>query len=228
MVFLKSYIPMKVLLVTATSFELNSFSERHALKPFNKKEIKNGLGVYWIVTGVGMVHTTYHVTKALLNDNYDLALNAGICGSFDGSLNIGEVVNVKTDMFAELGAEDNERFLDVAELNLANPSEYPYDELRLIGSDFHYNKHLRNVSGITVNRVHGSVTSIAKTVERLDPQVESMEGAAFMYCCMQEHVNCFQLRAVSNYVEPRNRDAWNIPLAIKNLDNTLEDLINLL
>jgi futalosine hydrolase len=34
-----------------------------------------------------------------------------------------------------------------------------------------------------------------------------------------------QIRAVSNYVEKRNRDAWQIGLAIKNLNIFAIDLI---
>ena len=40
------------------------------------------------------------------------------------------------------------------------------------------------VRGITVNTVHGNERSIADTVRRFDPQVESMEGAGFMYACL--------------------------------------------
>jgi len=54
---------------------------------------------------------------------------------------------------------------------------------------------------------------------RIQPQLESMEGAAFFYACTQAGVPCLQIRAVSNYVEKRNRDAWQIGLAIKNLNS---------
>jgi futalosine hydrolase len=42
----------------------------------------------------------------------------------------------------------------------------------------------------------------------------------------QEYIPCIQLRAVSNYVEKRNKDAWNIPLAIENLNKQLIAIIN--
>jgi futalosine hydrolase len=52
----------------------------------------------------------------------------------------------------------------------------------------------------------------------LNVQIESMEGAAFFYACRQAGVPCMQIRAVSNYVEKRNRDNWQIGLAVKNLN----------
>ena len=62
-------------------------------------------------------------------------------------------------------------------------------------------------------------------VERLNPQLESMEGAAFFYACEEYKLPCLQIRAVSNYVEKRNRANWDIPLAIKNLNNFAIEMI---
>jgi futalosine hydrolase len=73
------------------------------------------------------------------------------------------------------------------------------------------------VSGITVNTVHGNERTIADVSRRFHPQVESMEGAAFMYGCLINEVPFAQVRAVSNMVERRNRDAWRMGDAIRNL-----------
>ena len=73
------------------------------------------------------------------------------------------------------------------------------------------------VRGITVNTVHGNDRSIADVVARCRPQVESMEGAAFMYACLINDVRFAQVRAVSNIVEKRNRGAWRMADAIRNL-----------
>jgi futalosine hydrolase len=53
-----------------------------------------------------------------------------------------------------------------------------------------------------------------------------MEGAAFFYACARVELASIQLRAISNWVEPRNRDAWNIPLAISNLNQSLAQLLS--
>ena len=44
-----------------------------------------------------------------------------------------------------------------------------------------------------------------------------MEGAAFMYACLIHEVVFAQVRAVSNVVERRNRDAWKMAEAIGSL-----------
>jgi futalosine hydrolase len=55
-------------------------------------------------------------------------------------------------------------------------------------------------------------------VQRLSPDVESMEGAAFAYACALSAVPYAQVRAISNLVERRNRDAWRMDLAVRNLN----------
>jgi futalosine hydrolase len=86
-------------------------------------------------------------------------------------------------------------------------------------------KNLRQVDAVTVNTVHGNEKSIKSVKRKYNPDIESMEGAAFFYVCMMEKIPCIQLRAVSNYVERRNKNSWNIPLAIRNLNVVAFDLL---
>ena len=68
-----------------------------------------------------------------------------------------------------------------------------------------------------MNTVHGEDVSIESVRSRFAPDVESMEGAAFMYACLIAGVPFAQVRAVSNRVERRNRAAWDLAGAIENL-----------
>ena len=44
--------------------------------------------------------------------------------------------------------------------------------------------------------------------------------------CLLEKVNFVHIRAISNYVEPRNKEGWDIPLALDNLSEFLVKLLN--
>ena len=46
-----------------------------------------------------------------------------------------------------------------------------------------------------------------------------------MLACQNAGVPCVQLRAISNYVERRNKLAWDIPLAIQNLNIELSNFL---
>jgi futalosine hydrolase len=168
-----------------------------------------------LTTGVGMVATAAHVALALARTRYDLALNFGLCGSFDETLEPGTVVHITEDRLSELGAEDGDTFLPIEELGLGQVSVIANASLPQNSALL----ELPRVCAITVNTVHGSDASIAAIRQRCTPQVESMEGAAFAYACTLAAVPYAQVRAVSNVVERRNRSAWRMDLAIGELND---------
>jgi futalosine hydrolase len=170
-----------------------------------------------LITGVGMTATAFALGRHLAANQYDLAINLGIAGSFDRDFALGDVVEITEDTFAELGAEDGEEFLSIEKLGFGTNTYQSTTKL----SDYYDTSNLLNIKqakAITVNTVSGNEGSIKKIIHRLNPQVESMEGAAFFYACREMNLPCLQIRAVSNYVEKRNRDNWKIGLAIKNLN----------
>lgn len=232
---------MRILLVAATITEIaplisdfgpdsyrdtiSELKEKGYAPVFKKSEIEHPASEI-LITGVGMVATAFALGRHLATTRYDLVVNLGIAGSFDRDIAVGEVVEIKQDTFAELGAEDDEKFLAIAELGFGQDTFFPSTQLTNLYNLFN-NFNLQRVSAITVNTVHGNEISISKVAERLNPQLESMEGAAFFYACNQYNVPCIQIRTVSNYVEKRNRDNWNIPLAIKNLNNFAVEFLKL-
>ena len=168
-----------------------------------------------------MVATAFALGKHLALKKYDLAINAGIAGSFDFNLDLGDVVMVKEDVFADQGAEDGDNFLSINEMGFGESRQVP--TILNAGSLNTYN--LKQARAITVNKVHGNELSIARVIARLNPQIESMEGAAFFYACNNSLTPCIQIRSISNYVERRNREKWNIGLAIKNLNEALFEVL---
>lgn len=181
-----------------------------------------------LVTGVGMVATAARVSRTLAQTPYDLALNLGVCGAFDRALALGTVVHVTRDQLPELGVEDGPQFVPADAAGLLDANEPPYCDGLLVNAAPPASTVLAalpHVAGITVNTVHGGEPSIAAVTARCAPQVESMEGAAFMYACLIAGVPFAQVRAVSNYVERRNRAAWALPEAIAALGLTATELL---
>ena len=173
-----------------------------------------------LICGVGMVATAAWTSRELNRERYDVAFNLGVCGSFKRDIEPGTVVHVVSDRLAELGAEDGDAFLTIEALKLLDADEFPFRRGRLVNAAPPANPgltDLRTVDGITVNTVHGNDRSIACVVERFNPDVESMEGAGFMYACLIQGVPFAQIRAVSNVVERRNRNVWKLDVAIREL-----------
>lgn len=224
---------MKILIVAATQGEIAPLFEDGIEQKTESQQLEEALDASTqdlriLVTGVGMVATAFSLGRHLAANQYDLAINLGIAGSFNRSLNLGEVVEVTTDMLAELGAEDDEDFLPIDQLGFG---ESVFTATSTLSGIFSQNEVagddllIKQTTGITVNTVHGNEQAIRKVTNRVNAQVESMEGAAFFYACRKAGVPCLQIRAVSNYVEKRNRDSWQIGLAIKNLNTFANALL---
>ena len=218
---------MRILLVAATAMEIAPIVA--ALQPGPeddgriRRRTRGGREIDVLVSGVGMVATAVWTSRALTGARYDVALNLGVCGAFDRSLAPGAVVHVVTDRIAELGAEDGDAILSLHELKLVDDDEPPFTGGRLVNAAPPASAPLgalRTVDAITVNTVHGNQRSIDAVEARCRPQVESMEGAAFMYACLVHGVAFAQVRAVSNIVERRNRAAWKLSEAVSALGAT--------
>ncbi len=203
---------MKILIVAATQAEIQPTLAHFklgssALIETEKFEV--------LITGVGMVATAFALGQ-ILQQNYNLVVNVGIAGSFDNNIPLGKVVNVVQDTFAELGAENHEDFISLPALGFGE-NKFENTAKEQTG--------LMRVKGITVNKVHGNAVSIEQTIKRYQPATESMEGAAVFYACQKLNIPALQIRSISNYVEPRNRENWQVGVAVSNLNEWLIDFL---
>ncbi len=204
---------MNILVVAATQAEI-----KPSIAFLKEQDIP------FLISGVGMLATVYTLTKSLQAIKPDLIVQVGIGGILDSDDKLGAVYQIVEDEIFAFGAEDRERFLPIAELGFGEG----HFRQQLPPMPFNI-PAIPQRRGITVNKVHGSAESIEQLRQRYrEPVVESMEGAAAFFVAAQENIPVVQFRATSNYIEPRNRDAWQIGPAIQNLNVYLQELLNYL
>lgn len=220
---------MKILFVGATCFELYQFFENLKQGKDNNGPVFHykwyDLDVDLIITGLGTTFTTYFLTKALSMSNYDLVINAGIAGSFRDEMALGTVVNVKSEQFCDLGIEEPGKIKTIFEAGFAEPNVYPFDGGKMYNPNKFKGLDLPVVHGVTGNISHGDPVSIERIRRDFDPDIESMEGAAVFFVCLQEKIPFLEIRAISNYVESRDTDKWDIPNTLENLTTELYRLL---
>jgi len=154
---------VRILIVAATETEIAPLLERMISLPTGDLSVdlysRGSHEIDVLITGIGMVATAAWCSRALAQTPYDLALNLGVCGSFDSFIEPGTVVHVVKDRIAELGAEDGDAFRTIEELQLPGQAEFVnFDPPSNSGIE-----QLPSVTGITVNTVHGNERSIADT-----------------------------------------------------------------
>lgn len=226
---------MNILIVSATYLEIEPLLLQLNFEQEVNQKLKsytyNNHNIDVLIPGVGMTCTAYWMGKTLNTKIYDAAINLGLAGSFDKNIAIGTTVHVASDRISKLGAEDGESFLSLVDMNLLVAEDFILNQGEMINTiplKSPVIEALKNVSALTVNTAHGDENSIQKIKTLFNPQIESMEGAAFFYACLFEGITCSQIRTISNKVEKRNRDSWNIPLAVKNLCDTGLKILNTL
>lgn len=219
---------MHLLLAAATPAEIAPFVQllaadwkttapNHYRHPDGSRELRV------LYTGVGLMAATFALTEALLAGRPDFVLQAGIAGAYNQQLPLGGLYAVSSEALGDLGAEDGPQLLDLYELGLADPDEVPFAQGRLPNPQdaFPFFSHLPRAGALTVHSGGGHAPTIAARIARHGADIESMEGAALHYVCLQLGLPFLQIRALSNYVTPRDRDAWQIGKAVKALNDAL-------
>lgn len=204
---------MQILLTAATENELELFINMYS-------------NIDILITGVGTPATMYNLQKRLQQEEYDFVIQVGIAGAFSNELNLAETVLVKQDTFGDIGAEEKQIFTSFIGGGLINANSFPYADGWLINTEGIQKKSaLKSVKGVTINKVSDSPLQKQQLINAFDPQIETMEGAAFHFVCLQEGIPFVQLRAISNYVGERDKSKWKIREALENLNKELLQLL---
>lgn len=212
---------MTVLLSAATPFEIQP--------TLNHLSTFQHLTVRSLITGPGVPATIYALTRTLMGpERPDLLIHAGIGGAFDQQVALGTVFQMTSDCFADLGVQEKDGgFSDLFQLELLRPEQPPFGkDGRMHHPHQHDMRFLPLAHGITVNTVSGTQPRIDFLRKRYSADVESMEGAAVFYVCLLEEMPFLCLRSISNHVEPRQRDRWDLPGAIHALNQHVQLILN--
>ena len=212
---------MPLLLVSPTESEsaptLQKMTGLKTISPYLYSGALNGQSIELLISGIGSVATTFRLTQTLMQRSYSRAISIGIAGSFSEAIDICEVVQITEDCFADLGIDDNGEFRNLREAGLTC-DDFDCD---FITNPFPTLSPHRKLRGITVQTTSGSKNRIDELKLRFNPDVETMENAAFFYVCRKIQIPFASFRAISNKVEPRNRKNWRITEAIEHLNDCL-------
>ncbi|MBC7887988.1 MAG: futalosine hydrolase [Ferruginibacter sp.] len=204
---------MRILVIAATKAEIDPL-------------ISGNNGVEVQITGVGVPSTLYHLQKNLQQNATDLVIQAGIAGSFTDDIELGEVVLVKQDTFADIGMEEKENFRSIFKSGFADKDAFPFSDGWLVNpNNIFTHSLLPAVKAITVNKVSDSFLQKQQAIINFAPEIESMEGAALHYVCLQENIPFLQIRSISNLIGERDKSKWKLKEAIANLNKELFKVI---
>ena len=209
---------MQLLLCASTEFEI-----KPTIDFLRKENIKN---IDILITGVGMMATTYSLIKAISHKKPDFILQAGVAGCLDEKLPLTKIVLIENENIGDLGVEENGAFKTLFDLRLLDKNSLPWSYGKL-SNDVEALKPtgLTIVDGVTVNEISTNKNRIDYYRNQLNASVESMEGAALHFVALQEKIPFLQMRSLSNFVGERDKSKWVLDIAIASLNIELKRII---
>lgn len=207
---------MRVLLVTAVA------AERDAIGSHDRVQVVAG--------GIGRTNAAAATTEALLGSApFEAVVSAGVAGVLPGGgLAIGDAVVASRCVYAEEGIATPAGFADMTGLGLVlgdfPGNAVPVDQrlLERLAGRF-------AVGAIaTVATCSATDDAAAETARRTGAIAEAMEGAAVVHAARRLGVPAIELRVVSNTTGDRDRQVWDLDLALSALGNAVADALTAL
>lgn len=214
---------MKIGIAAATSFEIQpaiDFLSKKNIQPF-KHEFEI------LITGIGLMASTYQLTNFIKTKSPAYLVQAGIGGSFNINFQPGSTFIIRDEVMGDMGVEENNSFKDLFDMGLIQPGATPYTNDRLLNPYIADWKQagLPIARGITLSEITTNKKRIELLREKYNCDIESMEGAALHYVCLQQSIPFVQIRSVSNFVGERDKSRWKLKESVINLNLELIRII---
>lgn len=222
---------MRITLVAATQMEVQPLLDFFAAEKTEKSDLwKADDSLHILITGMGMLNTAAHLAIYTQQHDRDFYIDAGVCGAFNRNFPIGQVYQIISETYGDFGVENDDTFEDFFDLGFLTKKEdaFQYGHCAPIKNHVHDIINLPVASAITVNKVHGNVQTIKIIQEKYQADTENMEGLAFYYVLKMINKPGIEIRAVSNYVEKRNKENWDLKGSVANLNTYLNQLLQTL
>jgi futalosine hydrolase len=203
---------MSILIIAATKMEIQPFWDSHP-------------DAETLITGVGAAVTVFQLMNRIEKNNYNTIIQVGLAGTFNDSILLGESVLVERDCFADLAVWENNKIISVNDLGFTNPNDFPYENGWLVNHQISNTTATgKKVKGITVNLLTDDLNYINEMKHKYNADIESMEGAALHYVCLQKNIPFLQIRGISNKVGERDKSKWNFKEAIQTSNLLLSEI----
>jgi futalosine hydrolase len=225
-----------VLVVTATRMEQDSIrgavEDSHEHTEAGRRWLTGRIGqrqALLVETGLGTVNTAHAITCVLQAQRPGLLLQVGVGGAYAGAkMELGDLALASAENYGDLGVRTAAGWRPATVIGIPilehdgveYYNRFPADhclarqaelilERELKGDDL----RIRVGPFVTVQECSGVAELGAEREAAFEAICENMEGAAAAHMACLYGVPFLELRGISNQVQDRRRDLWDLPLA---------------
>ncbi|MHB8881042.1 MAG: futalosine hydrolase [Thermodesulfovibrionales bacterium] len=202
-----------------------------------------GRSIIYAVSGLGKVNAAHAATLLITAHAPSLLINFGVGGAYPSSgLGIGDVALATEEIYADEGVllKDGLKTLDEIGIPLVRAgSKRYYNEFPLhtgrqgkildaaLARSGNIFPEFRVAAGpfATVSACSGTTKRGRELAQRFKAICENMEGGAVAQICAIHKVPLIEVRGISNLVEDRAREKWDLDAAAAHCQMVLLDLI---
>ena len=229
---------MTVLLLTATAEEQADVAGQmrdcvpvaHRGRNWRSGQLA-GVPALLLETGIGLVNAAHALASALAMDLPDLVVQFGVGGAYPGSgLDVGDIGIADREIYGELGVRTTLGWQGVEIIGLPTArigderyyNCFPADAdlvreaLSTLDRDGPWSGSRPLVKAgpfVTVQECSGTQALGEERARRFQAICESMEGAASAHICALEGIPFLEVRGISNLVDDRDRERWELGAA---------------
>ncbi len=238
---------MTYILLSPTAFEAKEiFSTFHPNEQRSLREIEvlcgeiDGKEVIAAISGVGKVNAAHTITLILeAYPDSELLILYGCGGAYrESGGSIGDVMIATEEIYGDEGVLTGDGWLSMEDIEiplLKKGGECYFnsfvlegdllDRVRLITDEI-ADPNIIYGRFLTLSTCSGRCDVGEELHQRFDAVCENMEGAAAAHIARIYGVDMIEVRGVSNLVEDRIFENWNLGSAIKNCSKVVREILN--
>jgi futalosine hydrolase len=179
------------------------------------------------MTGIGKVSAASAVAALLEHYEPEILINTGCAGAYaGGGQSMGDLAIATAEVFGDEGVltPDGWHSLELIGIPaLSRNGENHFNRFPLTRWAIDKAMYVAEAEGIilhqgefvTVSTASGTAERGKELFQRFGGICENMEGAAAAQVALLYGVDCMEIRGISNMVEDRDPDRWDIPLAVE-------------
>ena len=223
-----------ILILTATAQEIilleNALATAVLTKTVAFNYIEGSLGNQPVVIcagGIGKINAAAATAVLIEKCHPRLVINTGCSGAYLASgLSVGDLAVASDEFLGDEGVLTAEGWQDLRFMGLPtliHGNQQFHNAIPLSKHAAEKAMHLADYYGvklvrgrfITVSTCSGSRQRGEELARSFHGICENMEGAAVAQTCLRYGIDCLEIRGVSNLVDERDMNTWDIPRAVE-------------
>lgn len=195
----------------------------------------------YLASGIGKTNAAHAATLLLEKYSPELIILFGIGGAYPSAdLKIGDIVIAKKETYGDEGIMNKNGFHGAESIGIPLLkkdrkkyfNEFPLDKKLVRRSvsvlklaPLPLNPNVKSGNFITVSTCTGTRKRALELEKRYNAICENMEGAAVAHIAAAYGASLLEIRGISNIVEDRNKDKWDLRLAAYNCQKAVMELL---